>query len=63
VILADDAKNGVPADLVDAEKRHEVAERGVSEKFDFRAGEWNGPTRWRWKAGNRPDDDIAPSKK
>ncbi len=56
-VLADDAKNGVPSDLVDAEKRHEVA----SEEFQKNsiaglAMEWSNALAVEGRQS--PDDDI-----
>ncbi len=61
-IMADAVKNGVPADLVDASKRHELARKNFK-KIRFPGWRWNGPMRWRWKAGNRQKTISAPSKK
>jgi zinc protease len=57
-ILADDAKNGVPADLVDAEKRHEVAnEEFQKNSISGLAMEWANALAVEGRQS--PDDDIA----
>ena len=56
-ILADDAKNGVPADLVDAAKRHEVADEEFQKNsISGLAMEWSNALAVEGRQS--PEDDI-----
>jgi len=61
-ILSDDAKNGVPADLVEAEKRHEVAtEEFQKNSISGLAMEWSNALAVEGRQS--PDEDIEAIKK
>jgi len=57
-ILADDLKNGVPADLVDASKRHELADEEFQKNsIEGLAMEWSNAVAVEGRQS--PEDDIA----
>ena len=57
-IIADDLKNGVPADLVDASKRHEVADEEFQKNsIEGLAMEWSNAVAVEGRQS--PDEDIA----
>jgi zinc protease len=61
-ILADDLKNGVPADLVDASKRHEVADEEFQKNsIEGLAMEWSNAVAVEGRQS--PDEDIEAIKK
>jgi len=61
-ILSDDSKNGVPADLVEAEKRHEVAsEEFQKNSISGLAMEWSNALAVEGRQS--PDEDIEAIKK
>jgi len=57
-IIADDLKNGVPADLVDASKRHELADEEFQKNsIDGLAMEWSNAVAVEGRQS--PEEDIA----
>ena len=56
-VLADDVKNGVPADLVEAEKRHELADEEFQKNsISGLAMEWSNALAVEGRQS--PEDDI-----